>query len=122
MTVPGEGLELVSVETADFNGNALNASVKNLPTSFILAQNAPNPFNPTTKIAFTMPVSSEYTIAIYNVAGQLVKSFNGHSEAGTVEVIWDGTDSNHTTVASGIYFYKATANNFSATKKMVLMK
>jgi len=122
MTVPGEGLELVSVETADFNGNALNASVKNLPTSFMLAQNAPNPFNPTTKIAFTMPVSSEYTIAIYNVAGQLVKSFNGHSEAGTVEVIWDGTDTNHTTVASGIYFYKASANNFSATKKMVLMK
>jgi len=122
MTVPGEGLELVSVEVADYNGNALNASVKNLPTSYMLAQNAPNPFNPSTKIAFTMPVSSDYSIAIYNVAGQLVNQYNGHSEAGTVEVTWDGTDRNHTSVASGIYFYKATANNFSATKKMVLMK
>lgn len=121
MTIDGT-VELVSAEAATFTGSTMTASVKNVSTMFELAQNTPNPFNPTTKIAFSMPIASDYSIAIYNVAGQLVKEYNGHSEAGTVQVIWDGTDSNHSSVASGIYFYKASASNFSATKKMVLMK
>jgi flagellar hook assembly protein FlgD len=61
-------------------------------------------------------------VAIYNVAGQMVTQYNGTSEAGVVNVVWDGKDNSGSTVASGIYFYKAAAANFSATKKMVLMK
>ncbi len=111
-------VELVDVQVADYNGNLLNTRInKNvLPTEFKLSQNVPNPFNPTTKIGLDLPTASDWTIDIYNVAGQLVKSFNGRG-VGTINVEW-----NAASVASGIYFYKATAGNFVDTKKMVLMK
>ncbi len=110
--------ELVDVQVADYNGNLLNTRVnKNvLPTEFALQQNVPNPFNPATKIGLDLPTVSDWKIDIYNVAGQLVQSFNGRG-VGNVSVDWDATN-----VASGIYFYKATAGAFTATKKMVLMK
>jgi len=121
--IPVDGsVTLVGAEFADYNGSTMDVSVRNLPSSFSLVQNFPNPFNPATTIALNLPVASDWTIAVYNVAGQLVKEFAGHSEAGTVSVVWDGTDMNSNAVASGIYFYKANAENFSATKKMVLMK
>lgn len=69
-----------------------------------------------------MPQASEWTLTVFNVAGQKVKSFNGSAQAGVLDIVWNGTDSYGNTVASGIYFYKATANNFSQTMKMVLMK
>jgi hypothetical protein len=111
-------VELVNVEVADYNGNMMNTRVsKNiLPTEFKLSQNVPNPFNPTTKIGLDLPTASDWSLDIYNVAGQLVKSFNGRG-VGNVSVEWDATN-----VASGIYFYKATAGAFTDTKKMVLMK
>jgi hypothetical protein len=123
VNIPVEGtLELRSVEAADFFGSAMNASVRVLPTEFDLAQNYPNPFNPTTTLALDLPVASQFNVAIYNVAGQLIRSFSGYAEAGTVEIVWDGKDSYGSQVASGVYFYKSTARNFSATKKMILMK
>jgi hypothetical protein len=121
LTLSGDA-ELTSVEAASYFGGAMNVTVRNLPQSFTLMQNSPNPFNPSTKISLNMPVESDYSVAVYNVAGQLVKEYRGHAAAGTVEVVWDGTDNSNVHVASGIYFYKATANDFSATKKMVLMK
>lgn len=87
----------------------------------MLAQNYPNPFNPTASIAFTLPFSTNWSLKIYNVAGQLIKSFEGFS-SGQVNVNWDGTDDSGDKVSSGIYFYKLTAGDFSATKKMVLTK
>ena len=116
-TIDGN-VELVSVEVADYNGSMLNTRInKNvLPTEFKLSQNTPNPFNPTTKIGLDLPTASDWNLSIYNVAGQLVKSFNGRG-VGNVSVEWDATNA-----ASGIYFYKATAGSFTDTKKMVLMK
>jgi len=64
-----------------------------------------------------LPEASQWTLDIYNVAGQLVKSFSGYNDAGTVKVTWDAAG-----IASGIYFYKMSAQNFVDTKKMVLMK
>ncbi|MCP4567820.1 MAG: T9SS type A sorting domain-containing protein [FCB group bacterium] len=123
LSIPVEGtLELTETEIADFNGSALNVSTRILPTRFELAQNYPNPFNPTTTMMLAMPVAGNYNLAIYNIAGQLIQSFSGHAEASVVEVTWDGTDSYGSKVASGVYFYKFTANNFSETKKMILMK
>ena len=116
-TVAGN-VELVDIQVADYNGNMLDTRVNkvSLPENFELLQNTPNPFNPTTKITLELPVVSSWTIDIYNVAGQLVESFNGN-DIGTVTVDW-----NASSVASGIYFYKAQAGDFTATKKMVLMK
>jgi len=82
-----------------------------------LNQNYPNPFNPTTTIELALPAASDWTLTIYNVSGQVVADYNGHNEAGIVTVNWDASN-----LASGLYFYKATAGSFSATKKMVLLK
>jgi hypothetical protein len=110
---------LNSVEISDYYGNEVNVNIlaKVVPTDYALHQNKPNPFNPATEIQLDLPESGNYSIDIYNVTGQLVKNFSGYSDAGIVKVKWEANDA-----ASGIYFYKATANNFTDTKKMVLMK
>jgi len=116
-TVAGNA-NLVKVEVADYNGNLLTTRVNKtaLPTQYALQQNVPNPFNPTTKISLELPTLTSWNLDIYNVAGQLVKNFNG-TDQGVVNVEWDASN-----VASGVYFYKMSAGAFSDTKKMVLMK
>jgi hypothetical protein len=116
LNIEGE-TNLISVEAADQLGTPLDVAMKVIPTDYALMQNYPNPFNPETVIGLALPVASNWNISIYNVSGQLVKEFAGFSEAGTVQVTWDATN-----VASGMYFYKATTDQFSATKKMVLLK
>ena len=108
---------LVDAEASDYFGAMLEVNNVNVPTDFALHQNYPNPFNPETKIELALPVASDWSLAIYNVSGQKVKEFSGTSEAGVVQVVWDATEA-----ASGIYFYKAIAGNFTDTKKMVLLK
>jgi hypothetical protein len=120
VNVPGN-VELVSAEVAAYDGFGIDAMIRNLPASFAV-KNFPNPFNPQTTIALDLPVASDWSVKIYNVAGQLVKDYSGYSEAGTLNVVWDGTSSNSSSVASGIYFYKVEASNYSVTKKMMLMK
>jgi flagellar hook assembly protein FlgD len=100
----------------------MEVSTHVLPSEFGLAQNYPNPFNPATTIALALPVASDYSVAIYNVAGQLIRTYSGYANAGVVSIVWDGKDASGSQVASGMYFYKAQANSFSATKKMLLMK
>jgi hypothetical protein len=120
ITVPGN-VELTGAEVATFDGFGVDALVRNLPQSFNV-NNYPNPFNPSTKIALSLPVASEWSVKIFNITGQLVKDYSGYSEAGMVEVMWNGTDASNNKVASGIYFYKAEAGQYNATKKMLLMK
>jgi hypothetical protein len=88
-----------------------------IPSQFALHQNYPNPFNPSTTIEMALPVASNWTIAIYNIAGQKVSEFNGYNEAGIHKVVWNTTNE-----ASGIYFYKISTGDYNATKKMVLLK
>jgi hypothetical protein len=101
-----------------------NVASQALPGRFALAQNYPNPFNPSTTIELALPTACDWRCDIYNVAGQIVKSVTGYSEAGMVPILWDGTDAVGDRVASGIYFYRITADSgrFVETKKMVLMK
>jgi hypothetical protein len=115
-------IKLTEIDAADFFGNVMSTSSTRLPSKFALAQNYPNPFNPQTTIALDLPVAAEYSVAIYNIAGQLIRTYSGYSEAGVVSIVWDGKDASGGQVASGIYFYKAAADQFSATKKMILMK
>ncbi len=107
--------EIVSIEFSTVEGAMVTAKL--VPTSYALSQNYPNPFNPSTKIDFALPVAGNYDLAIYNVNGQLVKSFTGTSEAGYVSVEWNAAG-----MASGVYFYRLSAGSFTATKKMVLLK
>ncbi len=107
--------EIVSVDFATYDGQPVVA--KNVPKTFAVMQNYPNPFNPTTDIQFALPLASDYSISIYNVAGQLVETISGQSDAGVVTATWDASD-----LASGVYFYKVAAGEFSKTMKAVLLK
>ncbi|MEW5993365.1 MAG: T9SS type A sorting domain-containing protein, partial [Candidatus Zixiibacteriota bacterium] len=121
----GDGrLTLKSAEIVDYQGRPYRVSggTSELPTGFTLRQNYPNPFNPSTVINFSLAVSSEWRLEIYNIAGRLVRAFNGFSESGTVSVEWDGRDNAGLPVASGVYLYRLEAADFSASKKMILVK
>jgi hypothetical protein len=88
------------------------------PAEYRLAQNYPNPFNPLTMIEYSVPNVSKVRVEVFNVLGQVVKVLvDGQQEPGNYTVRWDGTE-----VASGVYFYRMSADNFTATKRMVLMK
>jgi len=89
-----------------------------LPEGFELSQNYPNPFNPVTQINFTLPEATDIQLTIFNIAGQKVATlFDGYKEAGSHSVTWDGSK-----YASGIYFYHIKAGEYTATRKMTLLK
>jgi len=88
-----------------------------------LSQNYPNPFNPQTTIAFTIKDRGAVSLKVYNVNGELVRTLaNENRAAGSYTEKWDGHNEAGQTVSSGVYFYKLVTNNFSQTKKMVLLK
>ena len=87
-----------------------------------LTGNTPNPFNAQTSIGFSLDAASPYTLTVYNIAGQVVKTYAGQAEAGTVTVTWDGRDNRNSPVASGVYFYVVDAGGFTATRRMLLLK
>jgi len=86
--------------------------------------NYPNPFNPTTKIQYSIKERSNIRIDVYNLKGHPVKSlFNGQQDAGDHSVVWNGKDDNANNVSSGIYFYKLNVNGETeSVKKCILMK
>lgn len=85
---------------------------------FRLNQNYPNPFNPTTKIEFTLTKAGIVTLEVFDVNGKLVKNLiNGYLNAGERELTFDASG-----LSSGTYFYKISANGYTETKKMLLVK
>jgi len=115
ISVPGYNLNITSREEY---ANAFKATASVLPSEFALVQNYPNPFNPTTNIAFDLPENAYVTLTVYNIAGEKVAELvNGDVKAGQHTVSWNAAD-----VSSGVYFYRITAGNFTATRKMILMK
>lgn len=94
-----------------------------LPKKFELGQNYPNPFNAATVIKFDLPQSSKVKLDIYNILGQKVKSLVDEKlSAGYKKVVWDGTNQNGNSVASGIYFYRLQTDKFIEARKMVMLK
>jgi len=88
-----------------------------------LGGNYPNPFNPTTTIAFNMAREGYVSISVYNLRGQLVKRLvNGLRGAGEHSVVWNGDDANGRSVGSGVYFYRMNAGDYTAVRKMLLIK
>ncbi len=93
------------------------------PGSFALAQNVPNPFNPTTSINFTVPSTGDAKLVVYNTAGQLVRTLvDGNIEAGAHEVTWNGKDDMGRNVASGVYMYRLTTGERQLVRRMVLVR
>lgn len=93
---------------------------KTLPTEYILSQNYPNPFNPGTTISYTLQDSGYTTLKIYDLLGrEVVTLVNEFKQPGKYSV---RLSNYNLQLSSGIYFYRLTVNDFSATRKMILLK
>ena len=94
-----------------------------IPKSFALRQNYPNPFNPTTTIEFDLPEARHVKIVIYNMMGQKVFTLiDREMPTGTHQVIWKGKNKANLPVSSGIYLFNIKADDFTAVKKMMLIR
>ncbi|MBK8984205.1 MAG: T9SS type A sorting domain-containing protein [Ignavibacteria bacterium] len=107
----------------DFNGGyeyfmLTGEAVIGIPLSTELQQNYPNPFNPVTNISYRLSESGFVTLKVFDNSGREVKTLiNEYKEAGYYKAVFDGSG-----LASGIYFYKLSADNFNQTKKLSLVK
>jgi len=99
-----------------------------IPQKTVLLQNYPNPFNPETWIPFKLSQSADVTITIYNIAGELVRALHlGRKPAGSYinsdkAAYWDGRNELGEQISSGVYFYNLKAEDFSATRRMAILK
>jgi hypothetical protein len=106
----------------DFDGtyeysNEINVEVE-LPIHYALEQNYPNPFNPSTKISYSIPVDGNVKLAVYNMLGEEVATIvNSYQKADRYEVNFDASG-----LSSGVYVYKLESANYTASRKLVLMK
>lgn len=114
--------EVKSVQP-EFDAQYLPVGGDPIPKTFALRQNSPNPFNPTTRLSYDLAKPGDVQLSVFNVLGQrVIDLVNGYQEAGSYEVVWNGTDNAGARVASGIYFYRIETSEFSDTKKMLLLK
>ncbi len=117
------------------NVNAINSVIDNLlamtgveeqPATvrdFELQQNFPNPFNPATRIAFSIPSTQKVSLQIYDAQGKLVQTLlNKPMAAGRHEAEWNGLNRQNEAAASGVYFYLLQSGSFREMKKMILLR
>ena len=109
--------------TLDFEMTETVGSQGIVVAATVLNNNYPNPFNPTTNIAYSIKEAGNVTIEVYNLRGQLVKTLvNETKETGDYTATWSGTDNTNKAVSSGVYFYKMKSGSYTSTKKMILLK
>lgn len=115
--------DLLPYLRTELTGVERGIRVSELPKEFSLVQNHPNPFNPTTKIAYKLPKAEHVNLAIYNVLGQKIRVLvNERKDAGSYDIVWDGKDDLGHEVSAGSYLYKIQAGNFTDMKKMLFVK
>jgi hypothetical protein len=128
-----DGYGAISVWCVQFSANFSSASFVNPPapvgdgsmgsSRFVLHPNAPNPFNPATEIAYTVPGDGFVSLVIYSLDGRVVKTLVSEQQPrGRYEVSWTGVDENGHRVASGTYLYALKAGQSTELKKMTLVK
>lgn len=109
---------------SDFDASGISG-IDDMPQArtLTLTQNAPNPFNPRTKISFALPEPGEASLCIYDVEGRLVRTLlSGWQAAGERTVIWEGEDDLGGRAASGLYFCRLLAGDRVLVRKMTLLK
>ena len=90
----------------------------NSPDNYSLHQNYPNPFNPVTSITYNLPADGNVSLKVYDMLGsEVITLVNGHQKTGVYTIPFNGKD-----LSSGVYICKISADNFSSTIKMILMK
>ncbi len=118
-----------SIPGSSFNKAASNNIIET-PKEYSLLGNYPNPFNPTTTIAYNLPRTSDVELKIYDILGNEVKSFFIQSQsAGTQNIVWNGTNNYYEQIASGIYIYRFKAVSregknevFVKSAKLIMLK
>ena len=94
-----------------------------LPTEFVLRNNYPNPFNPSTTIRYGLPEESNVALVIYDVRGQVVQTIaSEHQSAGWYDVVWNGQTADGKAISTGIYFARLVAGEYSQVIKMLYLK
>ncbi len=119
---PADGKAYYRLKQIDFDGSSkiYDAVEVNFETvkEYSLAQNYPNPFNPGTEINYNLAKSGNITLKVHNILGSEVATLvDGFMEAGKHSIKFDAKD-----FTSGVYFYTIKADNFTSTRKMILMK
>jgi hypothetical protein len=133
LVVKGSNLSSLSLERATLvNQQAVPLDVTILskeetaeavPQDFALLQNHPNPFNPETEISYVLPNACRVELSVCNLLGRRIRTLVDEDQAaGHKTVRWDGADEEGNQVASGVYFYRIKAGDFTEARKMILMK
>ncbi len=100
------------------NPVGIPVTASGLPSTFELEQNFPNPFNPTTRIRYSIPITSKVTLRLFDILGKEVQTLvNAIQVPGTYAVTLNALN-----LATGVYFYRINAGNFSETRKLLLVK
>jgi uncharacterized repeat protein (TIGR01451 family) len=127
LTAAGSRTYFYKLVDVDFNGQLslhgpIHVTVA-LPTSNVLEQNFPNPFNPSTRIRFILKETGTATLSIFNVKGEQVRELlHEQKSAGAYMVEWDGMDQNGRQVPSGMYFYSLRIGSFEQKRMMMFLK
>lgn len=114
-----------SILVGRLDQGAILSSAGDIPVGFRLEGNYPNPFNPSTRIAFTVPGSGDRQVklAVFDTRGQLVRELlNDRLSAGSHSVTWNGTDRAGRSAAAGVYYYRLDWGSQSLTRPMTLLK
>ncbi len=118
-----KNLLLVSAHIDRQNVNRVISTKPTVISGFSLSQNYPNPFNPTTFIQFSLPHESYVSLDIFDIRGVRVRRLVGATQApGEYMTIWDGTDDSGLAVNSGIYNYRLATDDFTAIKRLLLLR
>ncbi|HVN49696.1 MAG TPA: T9SS type A sorting domain-containing protein [Bacteroidota bacterium] len=114
----GTSIDTVSFTMSGDSTATQVAAASSLPLQYGLNQNYPNPFNPSTVIRYSLPVASNVSLKVYDILGHEIATLVSQKiPAGVHSVFFDGSH-----VASGVYFYRITADRFTETRKFVLLK
>lgn len=112
------GLMICIYRNDAYSPGEKNSSGANIPLEFSLEQNYPNPFNSATQISWQSPVSGQQSLKVYDVLGrQVAVLFDGSRPAGKYKAVFNASN-----LASGIYIYRLEAGEYTAAKKMILLK
>jgi hypothetical protein len=122
-TSDGSAVHLYRIPDASTPTGITDDESVSLPAGFFLLQNYPNPFNPQTTIVFELPRRMRVELTIYDILGRRVISLlENELASGSHSIEWRGVDDSGTKVASGVYFYRLTAEGISECRKMVYLK
>ena len=92
-------------------------------TAFSMLSAYPNPFSPVTAISYKIPIGGQFTIAIFDITGKLIKTLTTNKQsAGKGIVQWNGRNDTGISLPSGVYFYQLSAKSTFTSNKMILMK